>query len=283
MVLGKPHVRNIVCTTAACALSLAAITTMRLAGATVEAESRASTENALITVRTASSTTARSPVPTSAGVPESARWARASSADLPDGPPLPARGAGTWHVVPGSAAAVGGGLVHTFSVEVEDGVRLADGDLSFGRTVERVLDDPRGWTAGGDVALRRVDAGEPDLRIRLTAQDTARRVCGFELPFDTSCRIDGAVYLSAARWTRGAMAFDDLGAYREYMINHEVGHFLGHPHEPCDAHGSPAPVMMQQTFSTANDELARITRAHPQQADVPADGKVCTPNPWPHP
>ncbi|HWO68483.1 MAG TPA: DUF3152 domain-containing protein, partial [Umezawaea sp.] len=51
----------------------------------------------------------------------------------------------------------------------------------------------------------------------------------------------------------------------------------------CEVDGAPAPVMMQQTFSTANDELARITRANPQQTVVPTDGKVCEPNPWPHP
>ncbi len=277
MVFGKSRARNVAGTTAACALSLVAIGTARLAGPSAEAESWSLPENALITVRALPSTTK------AVTGRVAATGARRSSAELPDGPPVPTLGYGTWHVVPGSGEVIGSGLVHTFSVEVEDGVRVADGDLAFGRTVERALGDPRGWTADGEVALRRVDEEEPDLRIRLTAQETARAVCGFELPFDTSCRIDGAVYLSAARWTRGATAFDDLDVYRQYMVNHEVGHFLGHSHEPCAVDGAPAPVMMQQTFSTDNDELARITRENPQQAVVPTDGKVCEPNPWPHP
>ncbi|HEX6346214.1 DUF3152 domain-containing protein [Umezawaea sp.] len=272
MVLGKPHVRNIVCTTAACALSLAAITTMRLAGASGDAEPRSLPTNELITVRTQPSK-----APAASATPDAVR-VRPSGADLPDGPPVPTLGYGTWHVVPGGGA-TGNAAAHTFTVEVEDGVRTAEGDAAFGTVVQQVLDDPRGWTAGGATAFRRIDAGEPDLRVRLTAQRTARELCGFELPFDTSCRIGGVVHLSAARWTRGATAFDDLADYRRYMVNHEVGHFLGHPHEPCDAHGSPAPVMMQQTFSTANDELTRITGGNAEQAD----GKVCTANPWPHP
>ena len=41
---------------------------------------------------------------------------------------------------------------------------------------------------------------------------------------------------------------------------------------------SPAPVMMQQSWSTANDDL---TVLNPQL--IPADGKVCLPNPYPFP
>jgi hypothetical protein len=292
MACGTPHLRKALYTAGACALSLAVITTMRLAGQHAEAAApRAFTANELITVRAPSPSASSAHTPpssTSASAGQQAAMGgrqhrRPSSADLPDGPPFPVRGNGTWHVVPGNTGAVGTGLVRTFSVEVEDGVRLPDGDTSFSRTVDQVLDDPRGWTGSGEVALRRVDAGEPNLRIRLASQETARALCGFDLPYDTSCRIGDHVYLNAARWTRGAVAYRKLDEYRQYMINHEVGHFLGRQHEPCDAHGSPAPVMMQQTFSTANDELADITGAGPQQVHVPRDGKVCTTNPWPYP
>jgi hypothetical protein len=75
----------------------------------------------------------------------------------------------------------------------------------------------------------------------------------------------------------------DLTNYRRYMINHEVGHFFGRKHKPCKVHGGSAPVMMQQTFSTSNNEIADITARVPQGTTIPRDGKVCAPNPWPFP
>ncbi|WP_367128416.1 DUF3152 domain-containing protein [Saccharothrix sp. HUAS TT1] len=201
-----------------------------------------------------------------------------SGADLPAGPAFPERGAGTWHVVPPPATAANG---IAYTVEVEDGVVLPQGDDSFAAVVDHALRHPRGWSVRHQ--LRRVGGDvEPELRIRLTSQETARALCGFELPYDTSCRVGSAVHLSTARWFRGAHTFgDDLRGYRVYAVNHEVGHFLGHGHEVCQQDGAPAPVMMQQTFSVANDELASITTGSDQGVVVTADGKVCTPNPWP--
>jgi len=214
--------------------------------------------------------------------PKAPRRPPSSSAELPSGGPIPKAGAGTWRVVPGTSAVAGTGTVHTYTVEVEDGVTLPDGDNAFGVAVQATLADPRSWIGGGDIAVRRVDGGEPDLHVRMASQQTARTRCGYEIRVDVSCRDGDTVYLSAARWIRGAVAFDgDLANYRRYMVNHEVGHFFGHGHRPCPAHGGPAPVMMQQTFSTSNNEIADITAGVPQGVTIPRNGKVCAPNPWP--
>ncbi|HUQ56299.1 DUF3152 domain-containing protein [Lentzea sp.] len=204
--------------------------------------------------------------------------------ELPPGVPVRAWGEGWWRTVEGTTAQVGTGQVHTYSVEVEQGAVLPSVHRSFAATVDAALADPRGWTASGDVAFRRVDVEEPDVRIRLTATETARAICGFQLPYDTSCYAEGVVYVSAPRWFRGAQSFGrDLEGYRRYVVNHEIGHFLGHGHEFCPANGVPAPVMMQQTFSVSNDRLADITASTPQGPAVPRDGRTCAPNPWPHP
>jgi hypothetical protein len=41
--------------------------------------------------------------------------------------------------------------------------------------------------------------------------------------------------------------------------------------------------MMQQTFSTSNNEILKITAGYPQGVQIPKDGKVCAANPWPFP
>ncbi|MEU4806160.1 DUF3152 domain-containing protein [Actinosynnema sp. NPDC023587] len=212
--------------------------------------------------------------------PPTASSAGRRIAELPPGPPFPEHGAGTWRVLPG-AFGTGG---TSYSVEVEDGMALPGGDGGFAAVVDYALVHPRGWARAGHAFHRADGTAEPELRIRLASQETARRLCGFELPYDTSCRIGSEIYLSVPRWFRGAHAFQgELRAYRLYMVNHEVGHFLGHGHEPCPVDGAPAPVMMQQTLSTDNDELAAITSGVDQGTTVTADGKSCTANAWPTP
>ncbi len=227
-----------------------------------------------------SSSAAPSPSPSPVAPPPPPR-VYASSSDLPDGPAFPESGAGTFHVVPGAGPVVGTGPLRTYAVEVEDGMTVDE--QAFAAFVDATLADPRGWTAQGARSVQRV-SGAASVRIRLTSQQTARSVCGYEIPVDVSCRDGGFVHLSAARWIRGAVAYlGDLSSYRQYMVNHETGHAFGQGHRACPAAGGPAPVMMQQTFSVSNDEIVRITNGVPQGAFIPQDGKVCAPNPWPHP
>lgn len=211
------------------------------------------------------------------------------TAELPAGGDFPVSGAGTWRVVPGTTPQVGVGRVYTYTVEVEDGATLAEGDAAFATAVDATLDDPRSWTGSGQIALRRVDASAgvvPDFRISLTSQLTTRAQCGYQIRYEASCwKSDiGRVLINGSRWVRGAAAFEgQLGLYRQYAINHEVGHVFRNQHVPCPENGALAPVMMQQSFGVSNDYLAQLTDDNPQGIQIPRDGKVCRPNPWPNP
>ncbi|WP_425518170.1 DUF3152 domain-containing protein [Nocardia iowensis] len=206
---------------------------------------------------------------------------------LPEGGNFAETGAGTWHVVPGSTGQVGTGTdtVFRYTVEIEDGIdtTVFGGDESVAKLVESTLANPKSWTHDQKFAFRRVDQGDTDFRISLTSRESTRKACGFEIPIDSSCYNSdlGRVVLSEVRWVRGAVAFEgDIGSYRQYQINHEVGHAIGyHQHQACETDGGLAPVMMQQTFGTKNNDIATLE----PDGVVPMDGKRCRFNPWPYP
>jgi hypothetical protein len=208
---------------------------------------------------------------------------------LPDGGPFTEAGAKTWHIVPGTTPKVGEGTVKsfTYTIEVEDGVDTTafGGDEAFARMVSETLSNPKSWTHNPQLAFTRIDTGEPDFRVSLTSPLTVREGCGYDIPLESSCYnpayVDQPrVFVNEARWVRGAVPFQgDVGSYRQYLINHEVGHAVGYQrHEPCGENGALAPVMMQQTFSTTNDDAAKF-----DPGSVKADGKTCRFNPWPYP
>ena len=187
---------------------------------------------------------------------------------LPAGAPYTQQGGNRFDVVPGSSPVFGsGGPIRRFSVEIEAGV--AEDGPTFAAAAVATLSDQRSWTHGGQLRLQRVDSGPVDFRVSLTSSLTVRRLCGYTLPYETSCfngELDRVV-INDARWERGAVAYgSNLAGYQDYVINHEVGHALGHDHQPCPRKGAAAPVMMQQTLGLTTAGVG-----------------ACRPNPWPFP
>jgi hypothetical protein len=210
---------------------------------------------------------------------------------LPDGGPFTEGGDKSYRVIPGTTPQVGQGTAKVFryTIEIENGLdpTMYGGDNAFAQMVDQTLANPKGWTHNPQFAFIRVDGGRPDFRISLVSPLTVREGCGYEFRLETSCYNpsfgadrQSRVFINEARWVRGAVPFEgDVGSYRQYVINHEVGHAIGYVrHEPCDKQGGLAPVMMQQTFSTSNDDGAKFDPEY-----VKADGKTCRFNPWPFP
>ena len=111
--------------------------------------------------------------------------------------------------------------------------------------------------------LRSGDADDATIQVLLASPDTSDRLCSpIDTPGELSCRSGARAILNFHRWVHGQQDYaDNPTGYRRYLVNHEVGHVLGHGHEPCPGAGMPAPVMQQQTLGL--------------------DG--CTQNPWPYP
>jgi hypothetical protein len=199
--------------------------------------------------------------------PSPAVKAAATSVDGEDedagllGTTVPDRASGVLVVVPGRVPAPGRGTVRRVKIVVERGLPVDP--QRFARFVLRTLNDPRGWGARGRATFARTDGDDADFRVVLASPHTNAVLCR---PLDTegeaSCGRQGRAVLTLSRWVHATKEFADKRTiYRQYVINHEVGHLLGHPHEKCPRRGALAPIMQQQTYGL--------------------DG--CRPNPWPYP
>ncbi|WP_437059000.1 DUF3152 domain-containing protein [Streptomyces sp. enrichment culture] len=180
------------------------------------------------------------------------------------------RGSGRFDAIPGIAKAPGTGQKYTYRVDVEQGLDL-DGEL-FAEAVQKTLNDQRSWAHNGARTFERIHSGRPDFVITLASPGTTADWCaksGLDTTEDNvSC--DSAaterVMINAYRWAQGAKPYGDaILPYRQMLINHEVGHRLGHNHVTCDKDGELAPVMQQQTKF------------------IDHDGIDCRPNPWAYP
>ncbi|WP_306963887.1 DUF3152 domain-containing protein [Streptomyces afghaniensis] len=180
------------------------------------------------------------------------------------------KGPGKFDAVPGIAEAPGTGQKFTYRVDVEQGLGL-DGAL-FAEAVQKTLNDQRSWAHNGARTFERIYSGKPDFVITLASPGTTADWCaksGLDTTVDNvSC--DSAaterVMINAYRWAQGSETYGDkIHAYRQMLINHEVGHRLGYGHVTCDKDGGLAPVMQQQTKFLDHD------------------GIHCRANPWPYP
>lgn len=176
---------------------------------------------------------------------------------------IPERGSGRFVRADVDGPKVGeGGRLLRYAVKVEKDLPY-DADETA-REIQTTLSDPRSWIGGGDWRLELVgDPARADFTVFLATPGTVDRFCW---PLRTygrvSCQAGNKVMLNAWRWAHASDAYgSDVGAYRQYLVNHEVGHRLGHNHVGCPGKGRRAPVMMQQTKGVG----------------------ACEANPWPAP
>ena len=77
-----------------------------------------------------------------------------------------------------------------------------------------------------------------------------------------SCRVGRNVIINDDRFTGGSPYWPgSVDDYRDLVVNHETGHWLGLGHANCPGAGQAAPVMQQQSKGLNG----------------------CSPNPWPTP
>ena len=148
----------------------------------------------------------------------------------------------------------------------------ADEAAHFRQMVHKTLNDPRSWgipfyDIPMDLLLQ--IPKEQTFIIRLTpAPDLNKKYSEFkERQLSVANMTDRTIDINWCRWTEACPNHSQLPIeqYRQYVIQHEVGHMMGkmHPDPSNSPHQSKAPIMMQQT-------LGITTKDHQY-----------TPNPWP--
>ncbi|MFI8090840.1 DUF3152 domain-containing protein [Streptomyces sp. NPDC086080] len=164
---------------------------------------------------------------------------------------VPPTGSGTFVTAQASGEKVGSGSRPVrYVVEVETGLDISPSQAA--NEIAGILAAPRGWTHDPDNAFQLVGAGSPhDITIKIATPATADALCWAGIQQDTggeyNCEVPGGVVVNLKRWVKGSPTFDGpIHDYRALIINHEVGHFLGHSHVTCGGAGQLAPVMMQQ-------------------------------------
>ncbi|MFJ4716492.1 DUF3152 domain-containing protein [Streptomyces sp. NPDC088785] len=162
---------------------------------------------------------------------------------------VPGAGPGTFGAAHADGARVGTGpRLRRYQVQVEDGSGIAADAAA--REISGILGDARGWVGDGVDSFQLVSAGPRDFVIKIATPRTVDCLCGsagLDTHGEVNCSVGRTVVVNLRRWLLGSPEFDGpIGQYRALVVNHEVGHRIGHGHETCPRAGAPAPAMMQQ-------------------------------------
>ena len=136
--------------------------------------------------------------------------------------------------------------VVTYDVVVKG--KVNGGLDNFKKVVAETLNDERGWKRAG-VEFKYVETGG---RLHMILAEPsiigALGGCSSQL----SCTVKPSVYINDDRYMNASESYRALGIsvdnYRTMVINHEVGHWLGHDHiVSCETSTGLAPIMLQQS------------------------------------
>ncbi|MFC8076416.1 DUF3152 domain-containing protein [Streptomyces sp. NPDC057307] len=176
----------------------------------------------------------------------SASSPRAEESSTDDG--VAKSGTGVFSTAVASGGPVGEGTIRRYTVQVEGGTGVSASGAA--KEIAAVLGDRRGWIANGRDGFQLVSSGPGDFEVKIATPDTVDRICGaagLRTRGEVNCNVGNQVIVNLKRWLTGSPQFSgSLSEYRALIINHEVGHRIGHGHESCPGPGRPAPVMMQQ-------------------------------------
>lgn len=138
-------------------------------------------------------------------------------------------------------------VVFTYTVS-KNGATSSD-LAQFSSLADDTLNDERGWSQLG-VRFTQVSSG--GMFNLILAQGSLLPSYSSACSTEWSCRVGNSVIINDTRWANASESWNAAGGslrdYRHMVINHEVGHWLGHDHSSCGGSGQLAPVMQQQSI-----------------------------------
>ncbi len=133
--------------------------------------------------------------------------------------------------------------LHTYVVRTKGTIKASM--KVFASSVAATYADGRGWMRGHH-RFKRVSSGGQFTVVLAQARylPTYHSICSVQY----SCRVGRNVIINQDRWRYGSRFFPgSLEQYRQMVVNHETGHWLGKRHAYCGGKGRLAPVMQQQS------------------------------------
>ncbi|MEO6110196.1 MAG: DUF3152 domain-containing protein [Candidatus Saccharimonadales bacterium] len=120
---------------------------------------------------------------------------------------------------------------------------------TFATLANQTLNDAKGWSRLGAKFVKVTTGGTLHL---VLAQSSLLPSYSSGCSSDWSCTVGNTVIINDDRWVGASDSWNAAGGslrdYRNMVINHETGHWLGHGHEFCTGAGNLASVMQQQSI-----------------------------------
>lgn len=136
----------------------------------------------------------------------------------------------------------------TVSYDVATRGAISANFSEFKLLANQTLNDARGWSRMNVRFVEVSSGGQFTLTLATAAEVGAVPGCGAEY----SCRSGRYVLINQDRWNGATPSWNSAGGslrdYRHMVVNHEVGHWLGHGHSDCPGAGQAAAVMQQQSI-----------------------------------
>lgn len=127
----------------------------------------------------------------------------------------------------------------------------------FENKIFRTLNSPEGWPRAGVTfrfANAQPDTSQCDFTLWLSQASLVPSFSSY-CSVEYSCRVGNAVIINQSRWNEPTSSWlnggGNLENYRTMVLNHEVGHRLGHMDNEnvCASPNGPAPLMQEQSIS----------------------------------